>query len=272
MSTQEDVRPAAQLPAITDDVAQAGRDLAEHGLCRMTGVLTDEQLTAAHDAVYRAAASDRARGREQKFGLDYPEDDTNQRVWNLPSRDPIFCDLVEHPKALELVKGAIGWPALLSNISANITGPGGGEMVLHADQLYMPQPWSGLQGVNVVWFLDDFTEENGATRVVPGSHHLNRAPGFEGDDQAAATVPLEGPAGTMAVVDGRIWHKTGNNRTAGGRRAGAFAWYTIPIYRPQENWFLSLDPSVRQFGSDDLLTLLGYKAIGLGLVNGASPD
>lgn len=170
----------------------------------------------------------------------------------------------------EEIRTAPELPALLSNISANITGAGGGEMVLHADQLYMPQPWSGVQGVNVAWFLDDFTEENGATCVVPGSHLLNRAPGP--DDQGADTVPLEGPAGTMAVVDGRIWHKTGFNRTTDGRRAGAFAWYTIPIYRPQENWFLSLDPSVRQFGSDELLTLLGYKTIGLGLVNGASPD
>ncbi len=56
------------------------------------------------------------------------------------------------------------------------------------------------------------------------------------------------------------------------RRAGIFGWYTIPIYRPQENWFLSLDPSVRRYASDTMRTLLGYKAEGLGLVNGASPE
>ena len=75
----------------------------------------------------------------------------------------------------------------------------------------------------------------------------------------------------MVAVDGRVWHKTGNNRTADERRAGVFAWYTIPIYRAQENWFLALDDEVVERASDDLLVLLGYKAMGLGLVNGASP-
>ena len=73
------------------------------------------------------------------------------------------------------------------------------------------------------------------------------------------------------MLDSRVWHKTGDNCTADRRRAGVFAWYTRPIYRQQENWFLSLDPSVRQFASDQMLTLLGWKTTGLGLVNGASP-
>ena len=132
-----------------------------------------------------------------RFALDYATDTTNQRVWNLPNRHPVFCALAEHPAALALVKGTLGWPALLSNISANITGPGGGEMVLHADQLYMPQPWSGVQGINVLWCLDDFTDENGATRFVPGSHEHNRAP--MADDQGADTVADRGACG----LDGR---------------------------------------------------------------------
>ena len=75
----------------------------------------------------------------------------------------------------------------------------------------------------------------------------------------------------MVVFESRVWHKTGNNTTKDQRRAAAFAWYTKTIYRTQENWFLSLDPRVRQFASDDLLTLLAYKSSGFGLVNGASP-
>jgi ectoine hydroxylase-related dioxygenase (phytanoyl-CoA dioxygenase family) len=261
-------RPAAAAPAPTTDLDQARQDLASTGLCVLSDVLTGETLAAVRDALYRAADSDRRRGREVKFAGDYPDDNTNQRVWNLPSRDPVFLDLVEHPLALMFVREAIGWPALLSNISANITGPGGGEMFLHADQTYMPQPWSGIQGVNVIWCVDDFTEENGATRVVPGSHQLNRAPTAE--DQVVGTVPLEAPAGAMVVMEGRVWHKTGNNRTPDHTRAGIFGWYTLPIYLPQENWWLSLDPSIRQFGSDDLLVLFGYRVTAFGKVNGAS--
>jgi ectoine hydroxylase-related dioxygenase (phytanoyl-CoA dioxygenase family) len=72
-------------------------------------------------------------------------------------------------------------------------------------------------------------------------------------------------------MEGRLWHQTGNNRTQDERRGAIFGFYTIPIYRTQENWFLSLNPSVHRYASDTLLTLLGYKAEGLGLVNGASP-
>ena len=258
------------LPPPARDVEEGLAHIREHGLCVMTGVLSGPTLERAREALYRAADDDRVRGRERKFSLDYGHDDSNQRVWNCLSRDPVFEDMAEHPTALAFVKAILGWPALLGNISANITGPGGGEMVLHADQIFVPEPWSAEpQGMNVAWLLDDFTEANGATRIVPDSHKLNRAP--RPDEGEVATVPLEAPAGSIVVFESRVWHKTGFNRTEDQRRAGVFAWYTKPIYRAQENWFLSLDPAIRNFASEDMLVLLGYKADGLGLVYGASP-
>ena len=269
-SSPAEIDFANALPAITSDLEQAKRDIVEYGLCIVEGAITPAQLKRARTAFYHAAEEDRARGQEQKFSLDYEEDNSNQRVWNLLSRDPVFSDLVQNPTALELVKSIIGWPALLGNISGNMTGPGGGEMVLHADQIFVPEPWPAEpQGCNVSWCLDDFTEENGATRVVPGSHRRHTAP--VASDQQTPTVPLVAPAGSIVVFESRLWHKTGNNVTKDQRRAGTFAWYTKPIYRQQENWFLSLDPRVKQFASEEMLILLGYKAEGLGLVNGVSP-
>ncbi|HTO71056.1 MAG TPA: phytanoyl-CoA dioxygenase family protein [Myxococcota bacterium] len=261
---------ARGVPKPTRDLDQAEQDLRDFGVCMVEDALPAETLARVHEALYRAADDDRARGREKKFNFDYAHDDSNQRVWNLLSRDSLFADLAEHPSALRLLRAFLGWPMLLSNISANITGPGGGEMILHADQIYMPQPWSGVQGMNVGWCVDRFSDENGATRVVPGSHELNRLP--TDAEMSRDTVPLEAPAGTMVVMEGRLWHKTGNNRTQSERRAAIFGFYTLPIYRTQENWFLSLNPTVHRFASDTLLTLLGYKAEGLGLVNGASPQ
>lgn len=258
------------LPEPTRDLQQGLRNIAEYGLTIVPDVLSGDRLAAVRDALYRAADADRARGREVKFSLDYAEDDSNRRVWNVLSRDPLFEDLAFHPLAVEYVKAVLGWPALLGNISANITGPGGGEMVLHADQIFVPEPWSAEpQGLNVAWCIDDFTEANGGTRFAPGSHRLNRAPLAEESD--VATEPIVAPAGSIAIFESRVWHKTGHNRTADQTRAGIFAWYTKPIYRTQENWFLSLRPEVRQFASDDALVLLGYKAEGLGLVHGLSP-
>jgi ectoine hydroxylase-related dioxygenase (phytanoyl-CoA dioxygenase family) len=82
---------------------------------------------------------------------------------------------------------------------------------------------------------------------------------------------MEAPAGSAVVFESRVWHRTGHNATSSETRAGVFAWYTRPIYRTQENWFLSLRPETRQFASEEALVLLGYKTQGLGLVNGVSP-
>lgn len=265
--------PAAAKPATpapTRDLQQGLADIREYGMAIVPEVLTGDTLKRVREALYRAADSDAARGRAQKFGLDYGHDDTNRRVWNVLSRDPVFEDLVEHPIALAYVKAVLGWPALLGNISANITGPGGGEMVLHADQIFVPEPWAEEpQGMNIAWCVDDFTYENGATLFAPGSHKLNRAP--RPDEAGVATVPMEAPAGSIVVFESRVWHKTGHNRTQDQTRAGIFAWYTKPIYRTQENWFLSLRPEVREFASEEMLVLLGYKSAGLGLVHGRSP-
>jgi hypothetical protein len=92
-------KPALALPAPTTDLDQARQDLTRTGVGAVRDVLTDEALADVRAALYRAARSDRRRGREVKFLGDYPDDNTNQRVWNLPSRDPVFLDLVEHPMA-----------------------------------------------------------------------------------------------------------------------------------------------------------------------------
>lgn len=268
MTELVELEPLA-LPAPTRERAQMLRDIASHGLAIVPDVLTGDTLARTRDALYRAAESDRARGREQRLSLDYADDTTNQRVANVLSRDPLFEDIAFHPLAIELLRQVVGWPALLSNLSANITGPGGGEMVLHADQLFVPEPWPPRpQGMNLGWCLDDFTAANGATRVVPGSHRLNRMP--QGDEALLAGVPVEAPAGSVFVLESRLWHKTGRNDTRDQRRAGVFAWYSSYIYRSQENWFLSLRPEIRQFASEEMLVLLGYKAFGFGVVNGAS--
>jgi hypothetical protein len=64
---------------------------------------------------------------------------------------------------------------------------------------------------------------------------------------------------------------SGFNRTASSRRAGIFAFYTLPIYMPQENWFLSLNPAVRHYASETLLQLFGFRAARFGRFYGASP-
>ncbi|MFW6093215.1 MAG: phytanoyl-CoA dioxygenase family protein [Pseudomonadota bacterium] len=257
------------LPAPTDDPEQAVRDLQEHGMCLVGDALERAELARARDALYQAAADDERRGRRTSgFALD--RDDRNHRVWNLLNRDDVFLRLAEHPLALRLVRDTTGWPALLSNISGNITTPGSAPGVLHADQVFVPEPWPERpQGINVTWCIDDFTASNGATEVVPGSHRWNRNP--TAAEQGLRATPVEAPAGSLFAFDSRVWHRTGANTSAGLCRAAVFPFYTTPVYRTQENWFLSLRPDVVAKASETLLTLLAYRTEGFGLVYGRSP-
>jgi ectoine hydroxylase-related dioxygenase (phytanoyl-CoA dioxygenase family) len=262
--------PPQRLPSPTRDAEQALADLREHGICVLPEVLDGDTLARARDALYGAMADDDAAGRAATTGFALDQDAANRRVWNLLNRNAVFAELAEHPRAIAMVKELLGWPALLSNVSGNIVGPGARAGVLHADQVFVPLPWPKRpQGMNVGWCIDDFTRENGATEFVPGSHRLQRNPGDA--DRPPAFVPLEAAAGSAVVFESRLWHRTGANTSASATRAAVFAFYTTPVYRTQENWFLALDDAVVDRASDTLLTLLAYKTSLFGLVYGASP-
>jgi ectoine hydroxylase-related dioxygenase (phytanoyl-CoA dioxygenase family) len=145
---------------------------------------------------------------------------------------------------------------------------------LHADQFYVPLPWPETPlAMNVAWMATDFTEENGATLVVPGSHRFPppavRGPRVRHGD----ALPLEAPAGTAAVIDGRLWHQTGENRTDDERRIGLFAYYVKPWLRAQEVWPASLDSEVRRAATPVLRELVGDVLFSsLGAVNGQPLD
>jgi len=255
-----------QVPPMATSAQQALEHLATSGIALLPNLLTDSQLRSARDAVYAGPTEDANNGRvADKFMLDYGEG--NVRVWNLLSRGAVFRDMVQHPLVLEILRETIGWPALLGNFSANIAEPGSTGGALHADQLFVPKPWPAKpQGINFAWLLDDFTADNGATQVVPGSHAREDA----SSEPVEAPVPVIAPAGSIVAVESRVWHRTGSNSSS-APRAAAFAWYPKPIYRTQENWFLTLDDDVLAGASETLLTLLGYRTKGLGLVYGASP-
>lgn len=213
------------------------RELDEVGYCVIPDALCPDELAAVRQALDRAAADDDARG----VALRYGPHGANQRLWALLNRGEEFVRLAMHPLALAVVRSGLGPDIQLTNISANITGPGGDHEIgrLHTDQGFLPEPWPYQLATNVAYFLDDFTEENGATLVVPGSHKTLDVP----DQRLAPEAParITGKAGSMAVWDGRLHHATGLNRTADQRRRGIFATYNLPFLRTQENWCRSLD-------------------------------
>jgi ectoine hydroxylase-related dioxygenase (phytanoyl-CoA dioxygenase family) len=243
----------------TADLDAAKADLAEHGYCLIEGLLAPERLATLGARLVELA------DQEIRDGTDYVyEDGANQRVWTLLNKGDCFVELACDPTALEIIGHLLGPDLLLSNID----GPGGKPMFLHADQSYVPTPWPPYPLVaNIMWMLDDFTAENGATRVTPGSHRSGRAPDLTISDEQ--TLPVCAPAGTAMVIDGRLWHQTGANVTEDERRRGILAYYCRPFMRQQENWFLSIDPAVLERWGAPLRHLLGYDLyFSLGMIDG----
>ena len=110
---------------------------------------------------------------------------------------------------------------------------------------------------NVLFMMNDFTDANGGTRVVPGSHLAGRHPDPEADADVE-TVAAEGDAGAALITDGRVWHGTGENRSEESR-IGMLINFCGPQYRPQMNFTIALDPEILANASDRLKTLFGLK-------------
>lgn len=227
-------------------------------------VLGPADLAVVRDALDRETARDDAAG----VALRYGPGGSNQRIWALLNRGEEFVLLATHPLALAIVRSGLGPDIQLSNLSANVTGPGGDREIgrLHTDQGFLPKPWPYQLATNVAFFLDDFTEENGATLVVPASHKTLEVPDHELAPSAPARVT--GKAGSIAIWDGRLHHATGLNSTTDQRRRGIFATYNLPFLRTQENWCRSLDPRLLDL-HPELAALTGFEEWQtLGGVNG----
>jgi phytanoyl-CoA dioxygenase PhyH len=233
-------------------------DLARDGFSVIPCVLDDTEVHRLQVRIKELAEAERQDGTAW-FSHG------NQRIFNLLNKGQVFIDLIEHPASLAVARRVLGPCPLLSSITANLANPGNSPQQLHADQQYITEPWTYPATLQVVWMIDDFTADNGGTRVVPRTHILGRAPVTENIE----TVPIVGPAGSIALLDGRVWHGSGVNTSLGSVRRGIFAYYCMPFLRQQENVFRSLDPLVRSKLSAQARSILGYDAWeGLGVVDG----
>ncbi len=235
--------------------ARARTALARHGFAVVPGALDGSQVAEVRERLERAAALSEADGVPTR-NYAFDPDPLNRRVFHLFNLDPVFVELVRHPSALDFVHHLLGSEFLISNFSANITAPGSQPMRLHADQGYVPAPWPEQPlACNVAWLLDDFTADNGGTRYVPGSHRLGHPPA-PGD--TPQTIAVEAPAGSLLVMDGRLWHQTGANRSRDRQRAALFGYYVQRWLRPQINWNAALWPETAASLDAAFLHLLGY--------------
>jgi ectoine hydroxylase-related dioxygenase (phytanoyl-CoA dioxygenase family) len=201
-------------------------------------------------------------------GRDDFEGRSTRRVYALFAKTRALDSLATHPMVLDVLDRVLG-PAQLSAPTAIEIGPGERAQPLHPDDaIYpIPRPHAELV-VNVMWPFDDFTEGNGATRVVPGSHRwIDERPG-----PATETVAVTMPAGSAMMYVGSLWHGGGAN-TAGQPRVGVVLHYAVSWIRPVENHVLAVPRDVVRELPQRLQELLGYNVYPpfLGYVDGRHP-
>jgi len=239
--------------------ADAVTRLAEEGWCTVPDVITPE---AAGRAVERLWATVEANAREgySCFLPDIDLNPCNVRILNPIIADPLFRDLVEHPAALEAAGAVVGPDLILANYTANIARPGARSMALHSDLAFiLPEPWLHPWSVNVIWCLTDAHPDNGATRYIPRSHLWHSRADVPGD-AADRLVPFAAKAGSIVVMDGRIWHTSGPNVTPDEDRVLLFGYYSISFLRPMINWSAVIPAEVQAGLSPRLRQLLGLDA------------
>jgi ectoine hydroxylase-related dioxygenase (phytanoyl-CoA dioxygenase family) len=256
---------------------QAKRALAADGYCVIANVLTRAEISALKTRLVEQAEGERARGVSfHDGGASRP----NQRVWMLVNKGRVFRDLVLHPIVDALMGHLLGPDFLLSSFTANIASPGGERMVLHSDEGYVGF-WTPVPVVaNIAWMLDDFTDANGATRLIPKSHldrtMTPRSSSYAPVDAAnypkpEDTIAVEGKAGSILCFDGRIWHGTGANSTERARHA-LLSYHCRPFIRQQENFSLGLHEGIRRSERPAFLNRLGFVPwAGLGRVEHPRP-
>ena len=167
-------------------------------------------------------------------GSEFRAEPGTRRLANLVDKGAIFAELVCMPKILECMEHVIGPGYKFSSLNARSTNPHNGDA----------QPWHADTGAivdergywvcNSVWMLDDFTPENGATRMLPRSHTWSRLP----DPGAAGLLPGEElvlvKAGTVVIMNAHMWHGGTANRTDRCRRA-LHSFYTRDD-KPQQQY------------------------------------
>jgi Phytanoyl-CoA dioxygenase (PhyH) len=237
------------------------KQLADDGYAVVDGLFEPDALARARTEIASILET-------TPLGRDDFEGRRTRRIYALFAKTRAFDGPATDPLILAVLDQILHHYQLSAPAGIDI-GPGEVAQPLHPDDAIYPvaRPHEELV-VNVMWPLDDFTADNGATRIVPGSHRWNgRQPG---PDDAVTVVEI--PAGSALLYVGSLWHGGGANHTDRSR-VGVVIHYAASWLRPAENHVLAVPREVVRTLPVRMQELLGYN-IGppfLGYVDGHHP-
>lgn len=241
----------------------AGRileDLDRDGYAVIEGYLDPDGVAAKKADLHRVLDSV-PTGRNDFEGY------STRRVYALFAKTRLFDAQAIDPLVLDVVERRLGPGFQLSAPVGISIGPGEIAQPVHRDDSVYPleRPHRDLV-VNTMWALDDFTEENGATVVFPGSHRWSGEEAVQAETRRAVM-----PAGSLMIYLGGLLHGGGANHTDRSR-LGVILEYCAGWLRPQENHLLGVPKQIVAELPRRLQELLGYNVVGLlGNVDGRHP-
>lgn len=196
---------------------QEKAQLDEQGFVVFTNFLEPATLKALRERVEELFLEE-----GENAGSEFRQEPYARRLANLVDKGDVFRKVYASPPVLAAVAHVLGSRFKLSSLNARSADPYSSEaQPLHCDAGSLPDA-EGYCVCNTIWLLDDFTRDNGATRIVPGSHNWGRLPQKALSDPSAPhpdEALVLAPAGSVVVMNTHAWHGGTANRTAQPRRA-----------------------------------------------------
>ena len=220
----------AQLNASQDLLSHDEKQfLDEQGYLPLPEIMNHAQVDAL-----RTRFDELVEEEGEKAGTEVHQEAGTNRLSNLVDKGEIFEICFTHPRVLAAMRHVLGPDFRLSSLNGRAALPGQGLQGLHADWATGVEP-GDYYVCNSIWLLSDFTEQNGATRVVPGSNRSGQHPKDALGDPTAPhpdEVILTAPAGTVVVFNSHTWHGGTLNRSD-EPRYGLHSYFTRRDQRQQ---------------------------------------
>lgn len=265
-----------------EDFSAALRDVHDLGYTVVENVMTERELEA-----YKKVLS--SHMAKSPTGRNVFEGTKSHRLYALLAKSPLFADMIQHPLAIAFAEHFLGSTCLLSACLSINLHPGETIQPWHTDDghITVPQP-HGVFGISAFWALDDTTEDNGATEILPYSHlwdshelegKLDDAHFAQRDDldssseQTPSKVKATMPAGSLMIMRSDVWHRGGANHTDRDRLI-VTPQYCAGWARPLESMLLAVPPEKAATLPARTRELLGYSIHTpfMGYVDGMHPS